>query len=325
MEIAKAVILASRGCDDRPWPAALAGAKHLFPVANRPIVFHCLAALRASGVLEVVICVGPQESTAIRQAVGDGRQWGLSVGYAEWRREEGLGGALAITRGFCGEEPVLVQRGDALLRDRLHPFICAFAREPLDALELRLGAAREAPVPGRLLSPRAVSALIAAPAEADPAVTLRERGGDVRVAEIDGCLACDGGQDDLLETNRCMLEGLETSIDPASLEDTRIQGPVVIAKTATVKRSLIRGPVVIGPGARISDAYVGPYTSIGAGVRVEGSQIEHSIVLRDAELLFVGSRLESSVVGRSARIARSFDLPGSIRMSVGEGAEVTLS
>src|SRR4051812_3495225 len=98
MEIAKAVILASRGADDRPWPAAPAGAKHLFPVANRPIVFHCLAGLRAAGVLEAVICVGPHESAAIEQAVGDGRDWGLSVGYAEWRREEGVGHALAMAR-----------------------------------------------------------------------------------------------------------------------------------------------------------------------------------------------------------------------------------
>ena len=94
--------------------------------------------------------------------------------------------------------------------------------------------------------------------------------------------------------------------------------------TAIVERSLLRGPIVIGPGARVTDAYIGPYTSIGANVVIEGAEIEYSIVLPEAELRFVGTRLESSVIGRGARIVRGFDLPGAIRMSIGDGAEVIL-
>ncbi len=89
-------------------------------------------------------------------------------------------------------------------------------------------------------------------------------------------------------------------------------------------RSLLRGPVIVGPGASIADAYIGPYTSVGAGVVVEGSEIEYSILLAGAELRFLGMRLESSVIGRGARIVRAFELPGAIRMSVGEGAEIVL-
>ena len=74
----------------------------------------------------------------------------------------------------------------------------------------------------------------------------------------------------------------------------------------------------------MTDAYIGPYSSIGAGVVIEGTEIEHSIVLPEAELRFVGTRLESSVIGRGARIVRGFDLPGAIRVSVGDGAEVIL-
>ena len=82
--------------------------------------------------------------------------------------------------------------------------------------------------------------------------------------------------------------------------------------------------MIIGPGARVTDAYIGPYTSIGAGVVVEGAEIEHSIVLPDAQLRFVGSRLESSVIGRGARIVRGFALPAAMRVSLGDGAEVIL-
>jgi glucose-1-phosphate thymidylyltransferase len=91
-----------------------------------------------------------------------------------------------------------------------------------------------------------------------------------------------------------------------------------------VERSRVVGPAIIGAGARIQDSYVGPFTSIGAACAITGSEIEYSIVLPEAELRFVGTRLESSVIGRGARIVRGFDLPGAIRMSIGDGAEVIL-
>jgi hypothetical protein len=60
-------------------------------------------------------------------------------------------------------------------------------------------------------------------------------------------------------------------------------------------------------------------------VEIDGSQIEHSIVLDDAQLRHVGTRIESSVIGRASRVTRNFALPSAMRLSVGDGAEVTLS
>jgi glucose-1-phosphate thymidylyltransferase len=329
MEIAKALILAGGGRDGRPWPSGPAGAKHLFPVANRPILFHNLEALSAAGVLEAMILAEPDAGAAIHQAVGDGRELGLSIGYADWKSAVGLGGALAAARDFVGDEPVLVQQGDALLRERMHGYISAFARERLDALALRLQrpAARlpRAPTPGYLLSPRGVSILAAGSHTAvDPIAGVRAHGGRVRVERVDGCLPCHGDLAALLDGNRRMLEGLVGAVDPSSLDDCNVQGAVDVHPTAQIKGTLLRGPVIIGAGARVSDAYIGPYTSIGAGVIIEGAEIEHSIVLPEAELRFVGTRLESSVIGRGARIVRGFELPGAIRVSIGDGAEVIL-
>jgi len=323
MEIAKALILAGRESDDRPWPTAPVGPKHLFPVANRPILFHHLEALRAAGVLEAALLVDAETGPAIEHAVGDGREWGLSVRYREFDSAAGVGGALRAGHDFVGDEPVLVQHGDALLRERMHPHIAAFAREGLDALALRLASVEPVPEPGFLLSPRAVSILLEADGGA-PVAGIESHGGRVRVQRVDGCLACHGDQDALLDSNRRMLELITPSLDPASLDDTRVQGPVIIHPTARVQGTLLRGPLIIGPHARVTDAYVGPYTSIGAGVVVEGAEIEHSIVLPEAQLRFLGTRLESSVIGRGARVVRGFDLPATTRMSIGDRAEVIL-
>jgi glucose-1-phosphate thymidylyltransferase len=329
MKIGKALLLSGRDEDDLAWPTALAEPRQLFPLANRPILFHNLEALRAAGVTEATILAQGDAAATIRDAVGDGSRWGLCVHHAEWFPSEGVAGALAAQREFLDGAPVLVQQGGALLRERIHPHIAAFTRERLDALVLRLTRTTTVPqrgaAPGYLLSPRAISILADGPmSDANPVADLRARGGRVRIQRVEGLLPCKGDLESLLESNRSMLEGLRRSTDPASLVDCDIQGQVEIHPTAHVERSLLRGPVIVGPGARITDAYIGPYTSIGAGVVVEGAEIEHSIVLPEAVLSFIGTRLESSVIGRGARVVRGFSLPSTLRMALGDGAEVVL-
>ena len=330
MEIAKAVILAGRTAHDRPWPSVKAGPKHLVPIANRPILFHSLESLRRAGVLEATIAVDRESAGPTKAAVGDGSRWGLAVRYVSWLPRSGVGAALAAARDFIADEPVLVEPADALPREQIHPHIAAFARERLDAMALRLaGAPRggcELPLDGAyLFSERAVSILLDAPRSADPMAGVRDHGGQVRVQRIDGCLPCHGGQDRLLEGNRRLLETLQRTVDSGRFPTCEFQGPVFVHPTASLEHTLVRGPAMIGPRARLSHAYVGPYTSLGADVRIDGCQVEHSIVLERAELLHVGVRLDSSVIGRGARVDRSFGLTSAMRLSVGDGAEVKLS
>ncbi len=329
MEIAKALIMAGQPRDDGGSPADLCGSAHLFPIANRPLLFHSLEALRAAGVLEAAILTEGEGDELTRRAVGDGGRWQLSARFIDWKPSSGLAGALAAVEEYLGGEPVLVQHGSALLHEHLHTHISKFARDRLDALALRLPASarwHDGPrTPAYLLSPGAISLLLGSPELGqDPVAGVRAQGGRTRVRQVDGCFVSAGHVDTLLEANRRALEGLGTNVEPASLEDCTVQGPISVHPTARLERTLLRGPIVIGPGARLKDAYIGPYTSIGADTRIEGAQIEHSIVLADAELRFVGTRLESSLIGRGARVIRGFQLPGAIRVSIGDGAKVML-
>jgi glucose-1-phosphate thymidylyltransferase len=332
VEIAKALVLAGGTADEHPWPSVRSGPKELVPVANEPILFHRLKALRSAGVLEATIAVDAESAQPIRTAVGDGSAWNLAVRYVPWLPATGICGALAAAREFVGDEPVLVGPGDALHREQMHPHIAIFAGERLDAMALTLSGAcgngtSEPVAGGYLLSPRALSILLSRPMRlgSDPLAGVRRHGGHVLVREIDGCLVCHGDQNTLLDGNRRMLEDLVRDVDEASFPASQFQGPVRVHPTARLEDTLVRGPAVIGPGARLSHAYVGPYTSIGANVTIDGSQIEYSIVFDDAELRHVGSRLEASVIGCGARVTRSFNVPTAMRLSVGDGAEVTVT
>lgn len=305
--------------------------KPLVPVANRPILFHHLDALRRAGVLEATLAVEPESAAAIRRAVGDGEDWGLRIGYAESSAALGIDEALWMARDFVGDEPVLVQRVGALVRERIGPHIADFAEERIDALALRLhdpaqGADGEGSNGGWLLSERAVEILTQRRQPVDDVLAhVREQGGDVRSRDVDGCQLCRGDQDALLKANRRMLEAIVPDVSPACLDRSEVEGPVIVHPTSRVEDSLIRGPAIIGPRTHLRSAYVGPYTAIGPHVTIEGAEIEHSIVFAGAELRFIAARIESSIIGERARVTRSFAVPKALRLSVGDGAEVSLS
>ena len=224
--------------------------------------------------------------------------------------------------------PCSCNESGALLRERIHPHIVAFAGERLDALALRLAGPGQGDTvdSGWLLSERAVSMLLdRADVGGDPLARVRACGGHVRVQAVDGCLPCYGGQEALLEANRRMLEEIVTNVDPLVPGAHADPGPGRRPSHCAAEDSLVRGPAIIGPGSRLNGAYVGPYTSIGADVVIEGAQVEHSIVFSGAELRFVGTRLESSVIGQRARVVRSFGMPNALQLSIGDGAEVALS
>jgi glucose-1-phosphate thymidylyltransferase len=330
MEIARAVVVATPATEDPPWSSVGARPKPLVPVATRPILFHTLDALSAAGVGQVALLTEPQTADAFRTAVGDGHRWGMRINYVECEADTDVRCALHAASAFIEDEPVLVQRADVILREHLREHIVGFARDQLDALALMLlrGDTPE-PLPrlpgGYMLSPAAISIMLDAPATRDPLARLRRHGSHVRVLDVAGCLACHGAESSLLEANRHALASIHSELDPASLDRSEIQGPVVIHPTATLQNTLVRGPAIIGPRARLVESYVGPYTSIGSDVRIEGTEIEHSIVMDGAQLLFVGSRLETSIIGRGASIVRRFDMPTAVRMSIGDGAQVALS
>jgi glucose-1-phosphate thymidylyltransferase len=144
------------------------------------------------------------------------------------------------------------------------------------------------------------------------------------VLPVDGWHRYRGDGSELLALNRITLDRVAGSIPVSARRGNRIEGRVLIDRTATVRSSVITGPAVVGPDATVIDAYLGPYSSIGAGARIEGAEIERSIVAPGASVMHIGGRLVSSLVGREARIYRDFSLPRALRLWVGEGDQVAL-
>jgi glucose-1-phosphate thymidylyltransferase len=338
MQVAKAVVVARDGGEDEQWPGFGFRARPLMPIANKPVLFHALEALELGGIRSVAMIVGGATRNDIRTAVGDGRRFGVEVEYLDAPADVGLVDVLRGAENFLAGEPFVVHEGDAVVHDRIGRLGARFADEGLDALVLSipnarrngsLGAPRALALTafgGCFLGPRALAAASAPGMELSGLLSrVRERGGRVRVEQIDGCLPCREGREALLDANRRALEHLPEDPVCAEIEESELQGPVVVHPSARLHHALVRGPAIIGPRTTVDHAYVGPYTSLVGDVVVEGSEVEHSIVLDGAQVRFLGARLEASIVGREARIGRDYGLPHAVRLVVADRAEVTLT
>jgi NDP-sugar pyrophosphorylase family protein len=109
--------------------------KTLVPVAGRPFADHQLTWLAEQGVEKVVYCIA-YRGDQIREYVGDGSDWGLSVAYVDEGTDlRGTGGALrlAYDEGALGGR-FAVLYGDAYLRLDLPDVFYAFEASAQPAL-----------------------------------------------------------------------------------------------------------------------------------------------------------------------------------------------
>jgi NDP-sugar pyrophosphorylase family protein len=107
--------------------------KPLVPVAGRPFLDHQLRLLQAGGVDQVVLCIG-HLGEQIRDFVGDGSRWGLTVTYSlDGPVLLGTGGSLKKAAPLL-EERFLLTWGDSYLEIEHRRVWQAFLASDLPAM-----------------------------------------------------------------------------------------------------------------------------------------------------------------------------------------------
>jgi glucose-1-phosphate thymidylyltransferase len=355
MEQLKGLIL-SGGKGTRLRPITYTSAKQLVPVANKPVLFYGIEAMAAAGIREVGIIIAPETGGEIREAAGDGAQFGVKITYIEQDAPLGLAHAVLTAEPFLGTDPFVMYLGDNLLQGGIEDLVADFRRNQPEALILLT----RVPDPqnygvAELDSNGGVTRLVEKPPE--PASDLALVGvymftpriheaaksiqpsarGELEITDaiqwlVDGSHGVEshvvrgwwkdtGRLDDMLEANRLILETLDRRVE-GELVDTQIEGRVVVEPGAVLERSTVRGPAIIGAGARLLDAYIGPYTAVGRHCTIESAEIEHSILLEGSSVRGLDGRMESSLLGRDVVIARGDRQPRAYRFMVGDSSEI---
>jgi glucose-1-phosphate thymidylyltransferase len=353
----KALVL-SGGSGSRLRPITHTSAKQLVPVANKPVLFYGLEAIRDAGITDVGIVVGETEP-AIRDAVGDGAAFGLNVAYLRQDAPRGLAHAVLIARDFLGDDDFVMYLGDNFIVGGIAGLVDEFRSGRPDAQIMltsvpdpRQFGVAELDTAGEVIrleekprEPKSDLALVGvyiftaavheAVAELEPSwrgeleITeaiqwLIDHGRKVRSTTITGYWKDTGNVADMLEVNRMVLEGLEPACAGEVDAETELIGRVAIGSGAQISGCRIVGPVVIGAGTRVSGSYVGPFTSVERDCVIADSEIEYSIVLRGASIKGV-RRIEASLIGHDAEVTPAPMVRKAHRLILGDHSKVQIS
>jgi glucose-1-phosphate thymidylyltransferase len=343
----RALVLAG-GEGSRLRPLTHTSSKQLIPVANTPILFHALEAVREAGITEVGVVVGHTEDE-IRAAVRDGSAWGLDVTYIPQAAPLGIAHAVMTAAEFVRGGSFLLYLGDNVLLEGVRRFVEGFERSEPEA-QILLARVREPEHFGvAVLEGERVVRLVEKPSEfvsdvalvgvylfrdsiLDACATLEpswrgeyeiteaiqwliDHDRIVRAEMVSGWWKDTGRPEDLLEANRMLLGTLKRRVD-GEVELSELVGAVVVEAGAKVVRSRVIGPAIVGAGTVLEDSTVGPDVSLSSGCIVTSSEISDSIAMDNCRVEGVRT-LERSILGKDVEV-RGSGRPGPRRLVVGD-------
>ncbi len=349
-------LVLSGGKGTRLRPITYTSAKQLVPVANKPVLFRVIEAIRDAGIDDIGIVIG-DTGDEIRSAVGTGKRWGVRITYIPQETPAGLAHAVKISRDFLGDDRFVMFLGDNCIQGGISPLIQQFGQSDFNAQivlkqvsDPRSFGVAELDDNGRITrlieKPReplsdlalvgiymfdhhiwdAVHAIQPSPRgelEITDAIQWLVSNGYLVYPYIhEGWWIDTGKKDDMLEANRLILEEMSGAVQGYVDRDSQIIGKVIIEPGAEIINSTIRGPAIIGEKTRILNSYVGPFTSIYHNCLIEDSEIEHSIMLEHSAVRGLPHRLEDSLIGRNVEVARSPLKPKAYRLMLGDNSSV---
>lgn len=350
-------LILSGGKGTRLRPLTFTQAKQLVPVANKPVLFYGIEALKEAGIEEIGIVVG-DTAEEIKTAVGDGSRWSVRIRYIQQDAPLGLAHAVKISRDFLQDDSFVMYLGDNILKSGIRSLVEEFQQKRPNSLILltpvpnpeifgvaELEGDRIVKLVEKPKKPRSNLALVgvymfdANIFEAVDAIRpswrneleitdaiqhLVESGHEVHPHLVTGWWKDTGKLEDLLDANRLILESVDARVEGDVDAGSRVSGRVIVEKGAVIRNSVLRGPIIIGAGTRIEDAYIGPFTAVQGDCLVRRTEIENSIVLEGSRILDVGARVDESLIGRGVMISKCPPQPSVFRFMLGDQSEIVI-
>ena len=351
-------LILSGGKGTRLYPLTYTRAKQLIPVANEPVLFRVIRAIRDAGIGEIGIVVGDTEPE-IRDAVGDGGRWGVAITYIRQSAPAGLAHAVKVAQPFLGDDRFVMFLGDNVIQGGISPLIRQFAASDWNSqIVLKRVPNPEQFGVAELNGDGSIKRLIEKPKQPPSDLALvgiymfdqhvREAvhaiqpsfRGELEITDAiqwlvtqgyavhpyvhEGWWIDTGKPVDMLSANDHVLEEVKPHVDGSVDAASKVDARVTVERGAQIVNSVVRGPAIIGENTRILNSYVGPFTSIYHDVVIENSEIEHAIVLEHSRISHVGARIQDSLIGRNAVVTHTERKPRAIQFNLGDYSQIDL-
>jgi glucose-1-phosphate thymidylyltransferase len=353
-------VLLHGGLGTRLRPLTHTGPKQLIRIAGKPVSQWALEDLRDAGVREVAVVLGSLAPERVVEYYGDGSWLGLRLTYVYQGYPYGIAHAVYAVREFVGDEPFVVYLGDNVILEGVSRFAREFEEGGYDAYVLfarverpeRFGVGvfdEQGRLRGFVEKPRVppsncalVGVYFFRPPHVFRAVerlrpswrgeleitdalqVLLDWGLRVGYGFVEGWWKDTGTPEDLLEANRMLLDYKLRPRVAGVVEESSVEGRVVVEEGAVVRRSVVRGPAYIGRGSVVEESYVGPYTSVGEGCRLVRVEVENSVLMDRVELSDLGVRVLNSLIGSDAVVRGGEGRPRGLRLILGERSRLDL-
>ena len=349
-------LILSGGKGTRLYPLTYTNAKQLIPVANKPVLFRVIEAIRDAHITDIGIVVG-DTAKEIKAAVGGGERWGVRITYIHQEQPLGLAHAVKVSQDFLGKDRFVMFLGDNVIQGGISGLIEQFAEsewhsqivltrvahpEQYGVAELDDGdrIVRLVEKPKEPKSDLALVGIYMFDAHIHKAVdSIKPSGrGELEITDAiqwlveheyrvypyihQGWWIDTGRPGDMLDANSLVLEELTPEIKGYVDRDSEVDSRVTIQQGAEIVNSVVRGPTIIGERSRIVNSYVGPFTSIYHDVVIEESEIERSIVLEHSLIHDIPARIQDSLIGRHVNLARSPIKPKAYKLMLGDHSQV---
>ncbi len=351
-------LILSGGKGTRLRPLTFTSAKQLLPVANTPVLFRVIQAIRDAGISDIGVVIG-DTGEEIKAAAGDGSRWGVRLTYIPQPAPLGLAHAVKISRDYLGDERFVMFLGDNVIQGGIHSLIRQFAdstynsqivlTEVTDPRQYgvavldnqgRITRLIEKPkdppsnlaLVGIYMFDRHVFDAVEAIKPSwrneleitDAIQWLVSNGFSVYPYVHKGWWVDTGKAVDMLEANSLVLSELTPCIEGSVDSDSSVDSRVTINAGAQIINSVVRGPTIIGENTRIINSYVGPFTSIYHDCVIENAEIERCIVLEHCCISNIPARIQDSLIGRNVTVARSSHKPRAYKLTLGDYSQVEL-